>query len=164
MRVQCSNCGAVYQIDDSKIPEKGIHATCKKCKTRFRIKKKGSTTQQEGTHEEIIPCPKCGHVNIASISSDVCVNCGFAFSDEDKKQLTITIDKEDWPRPTVTTSHPDFLPTSIWHSFSVSVRRFWVHSATKIGGQAFSLRRAQPSRVSFLLPNSRAIDWKPYLF
>jgi predicted Zn finger-like uncharacterized protein len=95
MRVQCSNCEAVYQIDDSKIPEKGIHATCKKCKTRFHIIKKGATTQKEGPHEEIIPCPKCGHVNISSISSDECVNCGGAFSEEDKEQLTIIIDKED---------------------------------------------------------------------
>jgi predicted Zn finger-like uncharacterized protein len=95
MKVQCSNCEAVYQIDDSKIPEKGIHATCKKCKTRFHIQKKGSAAKQEGSHEEIIPCPKCGHVNIASISSDACVSCGNAFSDEDKEQLTITIEKEE---------------------------------------------------------------------
>jgi predicted Zn finger-like uncharacterized protein len=95
MKVKCSNCGAVYQIDDSKIPEKGIHATCKKCNTRFRIIKKVAATKKEGAHEEIIPCPKCGHVNIASISSDACVSCGAAFSEEDKERLTIIIDKED---------------------------------------------------------------------
>ena len=95
MRIQCPKCEAVYQIDDSKIPEKGIHVTCKKCKTRFRIIKKGPTTQKEGPHEGIIPCPKCGHVNISSISSDTCVNCGVAFSEDEKEQLTIIIDNED---------------------------------------------------------------------
>ena len=94
MRVQCPNCEAVYQIDASKIPEKGIHATCKKCKTRFHIVKEGPTTEKEGHHEEIIPCPKCGHVNISSVSSDTCVSCGSAFSEEDKEKLTIKIGSE----------------------------------------------------------------------
>jgi predicted Zn finger-like uncharacterized protein len=37
MKAECPNCGAVYQIDDTKIPDKGAHATCAKCQTRFHI-------------------------------------------------------------------------------------------------------------------------------
>ena len=76
MKVQCSNCKAVYQIDESKIPEKGAYATCPKCKTRFYIKKEPKA-QKEEQQEEIIPCPNCGHLNI---SSNTCISCGKVFS------------------------------------------------------------------------------------
>lgn len=91
MKVQCSNCKAVYQIDESKIPEKGAYVTCSKCKTRFHIKKEPKA-QKEEHKEEIIPCPNCGHVNI---STDTCVSCGTVFSKDDKSKLSITIDKDD---------------------------------------------------------------------
>jgi predicted Zn finger-like uncharacterized protein len=87
MKVQCPNCRAVYNIDDSKIPEKGTHATCSKCKTRFEIKKK---FQEQGgeVSQTIITCPNCGHVNI---SSNKCSQCGNVFSEEDMSKLSIKI-------------------------------------------------------------------------
>ena len=87
MKVQCPNCRAVYNIDDSKIPEKGTHANCSKCKTRFEIKKKFK--EQEGeVSRTIITCPNCGHVNI---SSNICSQCGHVFSEEDMSKLSINI-------------------------------------------------------------------------
>jgi len=94
MKIQCPNCKAVYQINDSKIPEKGANATCPKCKTRFYIKKiqKEQEAPKEGEKGEIIPCPNCGHLNI---SSDSCASCGAVFSNEDKEKLGIAIDLND---------------------------------------------------------------------
>jgi len=87
MKVQCSNCKAVYNIDDSKIPEKGAHATCSKCGTRFEIKK--THKEQEGENlQTIITCPNCGHVNL---SSEKCSQCGNVFSEEDRDKLSIQI-------------------------------------------------------------------------
>ena len=91
MKAECPNCEAVYQLDDSKIPEKGVYATCAKCQTRFHVKKEPKI-QKEERQEEIIPSPNCGHVNI---STDTCVRCGSVLSKEDKKSLKITIDVED---------------------------------------------------------------------
>jgi predicted Zn finger-like uncharacterized protein len=87
MKVQCPNCKATYNIDDSKIPEKGTHATCSKCKTRIEVKKKPKESAQEAS-QIIITCPNCGHVNI---SSEKCAQCGKVFSEEDKKKLGIEI-------------------------------------------------------------------------
>jgi len=87
MKVQCPNCRAVYNIDDSKIPEKGTHANCSKCKTRFEIKKK-SMDQEGEASKTIITCPNCGHVNI---SSNKCSQCGNVFSEEDMSKLSIKI-------------------------------------------------------------------------
>ena len=87
MKAQCPKCKAVYNIDDSKIPEKGTYATCSKCKTRFEVKKKPPEPAKEAA-QVIITCPGCGHVNI---SSDKCARCGNAFSEEDKKKLGIQI-------------------------------------------------------------------------
>lgn len=90
MKAQCPKCKATYTIDESKIPEKGAFANCSKCQTRFQVKKEPKA-QKEGAREEIIPCPKCGHLNV---SSDKCVSCGNVFSQEEKDKLSITIDLE----------------------------------------------------------------------
>ena len=91
MKIQCPNCEAVYNINDSTIPEKGAHVTCRKCQTRFHIKKE-QQAEKEDHQEEIIPCSNCGHWNI---STDTCVNCGTVFSKEDKEKLAVKISKED---------------------------------------------------------------------
>ena len=94
MKAQCPKCNAIYNIDDSKIPDKGAHATCAKCKTRFQIKKgqtvekKDNTVQENKEKQIIITCPQCGHINI---SSDKCVQCGNVFSETDKEKLAIQI-------------------------------------------------------------------------
>lgn len=42
MEGKCLNCGAVFKIDASKIPDKGVYARCTKCQTRlFLIKHQG---------------------------------------------------------------------------------------------------------------------------
>ena len=43
MRLQCPKCRAVYKIDGSKIPEKGVQARCPKCQSRFVLRKKSKT-------------------------------------------------------------------------------------------------------------------------
>lgn len=87
MKAQCPKCKAVYNIDDSKIPEKGAQATCPKCRTRFPVKK-GPLGQTEKAQQVIITCPNCDHVNI---STDKCSKCGTVFSSEDIEKLTIQI-------------------------------------------------------------------------
>ena len=42
MKVQCPGCSAVYNIDDSKIPDQGKHGRCTKCGRRFLISKKAA--------------------------------------------------------------------------------------------------------------------------
>ena len=37
MKVQCPNCGAAYQIAESKTPVKGAYAGCLKCQARFFV-------------------------------------------------------------------------------------------------------------------------------
>lgn len=91
MKAQCPKCKAVYNIDDSKIPEKGAQATCAKCKTRFSVKRGDKADDKVDKAEEpqlIITCPNCGHVNL---TLDKCSQCGTVFSDEDKKKLGIKI-------------------------------------------------------------------------
>ncbi len=87
MQVQCPDCKAIYNIDGSKIPEKGAHATCSKCGKRFEIMKRPKE-KDGGTSQVIILCPDCGHVNV---TSDKCVKCGRVFSEEDRERLTIHI-------------------------------------------------------------------------
>lgn len=88
MKVQCPNCKAVYNIDDSKVPEKGVKASCPKCKTRFTLKKLTNVESGDEQQLTIITCPKCGHVNL---TTDKCVQCGAIFSDEEKNKLGIKI-------------------------------------------------------------------------
>ena len=94
MKIQCPNCKTVYNINDSKlppIPDKGAFATCRKCKERMPIKpmKTESKREPEAYQEEIIPCPKCGHVNV---STDACVKCGREFTLEEKEKIKIVLD------------------------------------------------------------------------
>jgi len=99
MKAQCPNCDAVYQIDDSKIPDKGASVKCKKCETRFQIKKEGQPQPKAekpnaalaGSGEspaEIITCPECGRVNIGI---EKCSGCGKTFTDNEKQELAIKI-------------------------------------------------------------------------
>lgn len=94
MKAKCPKCEVAFKLDISKIPEipkEGIYVSCPKCKTQVRIRVKLKPKKIEPSEErspEIIPCPKCGHVNI---SSKICVSCGMVFSLEDMEKLSITI-------------------------------------------------------------------------
>jgi len=39
MKIECPKCKAFYNVDDSKIPERGIYGRCPKCQARFLVKK-----------------------------------------------------------------------------------------------------------------------------
>ena len=91
MKIKCPKCEAVYEISESKIPEKGANVTCKKCQNRFTVKREEKREEkiQEGeTKQVIITCPDCGRVNISKKS---CVGCGRAFSEEEISELKIEI-------------------------------------------------------------------------
>jgi hypothetical protein len=91
MKVKCPNCQIGYNIDISKIPvipEGGITTTCPKCKGKIPIKPDADPPNKEKHHEQIIPCPECGHVNI---STDICAGCGKVFSKEEISSLEIDV-------------------------------------------------------------------------
>lgn len=39
MRFECPNCKKSGQVDDSKVPDSGVYATCPQCSTKFLIKR-----------------------------------------------------------------------------------------------------------------------------
>jgi predicted Zn finger-like uncharacterized protein len=97
MKIQCPKCKAGYNIDISKlpaIPEGGISVTCPKCKNKIPVSLSGQAqpqSQQKAKESEpssIIPCPECGHVNVAS---KTCVSCGKVFTKEELNSLSISI-------------------------------------------------------------------------
>jgi predicted Zn finger-like uncharacterized protein len=68
MKVQCEGCQASYTIDESKIPDEGGSARCKKCGAKIPIRRPTPV----GTKTAI--CPKCG----SPVSEDAtdCMVCG----------------------------------------------------------------------------------------
>jgi predicted Zn finger-like uncharacterized protein len=76
MNIQCPNCKTNYKIDDARIPDKGVYSRCKKCQTKFFVKKETqpSKKKQDGKWVE---CPECG---FAQASSPACKYCGARMS------------------------------------------------------------------------------------
>ena len=77
MKVMCPQCKAVYQIDDSRIPSKGIHGRCPKCKERFFIRKEdgfqetSSNTEKKNQETKMVETPKTLYEKyIAKVNSD----------------------------------------------------------------------------------------------
>jgi predicted Zn finger-like uncharacterized protein len=90
MKGECPNCGAVYKIDDSKIPDKGGYGRCPRCQTRFFIMKEFSSQHQ------LMHCPRCRR---DVESSNFCSNCGFDFWDikggrNGKKDFVLALKKQ----------------------------------------------------------------------
>jgi len=94
MIVKCSNCGAVHNIEDSKIPEKGAYATCRDCKNRFFVVKQKDSNIISNTnlknkksvnHKSDDKCPKCGHIKIEKV--DTCPNCGIVYEKYGKTRI-----------------------------------------------------------------------------
>lgn len=80
MKAQCPSCETGYRIDDSKIPEKGIHARCPKCQTRIFLKKEEPLQLEnpiENPSQDQIVCPNCG---LEQPESDSCVKCGIIYA------------------------------------------------------------------------------------
>jgi len=76
MNIQCPNCKTKYKVDDARIPDKGVYSRCKKCQTKFFVKKetKTSNNKQDG---KWIECPECG---FTQASSQTCKYCGVSIS------------------------------------------------------------------------------------
>jgi predicted Zn finger-like uncharacterized protein len=92
MKVKCPDCETEYKIDISKIPvspEGGITTTCPRCKGKIPLNPYEEPKIQE-RHDQLIPCPECGHVNI---STKICINCGRVFSKEEIENLEIPVEK-----------------------------------------------------------------------
>ena len=53
MKVRCTHCGTIYNIDPEKIPEKGVYVTCCKCQTRFFLKKGPHSITAPHVHESV---------------------------------------------------------------------------------------------------------------
>lgn len=98
MKIQCPKCNTKYNIDITKIPEippQGIRTTCPKCKAQIPIRLgdiPAESAVKKGHKEAILPCPRCGHINV---TTDKCSSCGVVFSDEEKSHLAIYITTED---------------------------------------------------------------------
>ena len=79
MKAQCPSCETACRIDDSKIPEEGIHARCPKCQTRIFLKKEDSLQLEnpiESPSQDQIVCPHCAH---EQPHSESCVKCGIIY-------------------------------------------------------------------------------------
>jgi len=76
MNIQCPNCKTEYKVDDDRIPDKGVYSRCKKCRTKFFVKKETlpSTKKQDG---KWIECSECG---FTQASSQTCKHCGARIS------------------------------------------------------------------------------------
>jgi len=80
MKARCPSCETAYRVDDSKIPEKGIHARCPKCQTRIFLKKEDSLQLEnpiENPSQDQIVCPNCGH---QQLHADTCAKCGIIYA------------------------------------------------------------------------------------
>lgn len=87
MKIQCPKCNAGYNIDITKIPaipEGGVTVNCPKCKGKIPVSltdhSKPQKKEKDSEPSNIIPCPKCDHVNIGS---KTCVSCGKVFTKEE---------------------------------------------------------------------------------
>ena len=99
MKIECSQCGSVYEVKASRIPENGTHATCKKCQNRISVKRPpeernektdtfenqpqldGPTVNNQETITQKpadILCSKCGQRQPNSYEK--CFKCGFDFN------------------------------------------------------------------------------------
>ena len=76
MKARCPSCETAYRIDDSKIPEKGIHARCPKCQTRIFLKKEDSLQLENSSRDEFV-CPNCGQ---EQPHSESCLKCGIIYA------------------------------------------------------------------------------------
>jgi predicted Zn finger-like uncharacterized protein len=76
MEIKCPECEAGYRIDESKIPAKGVHATCPKCQARFLVPRESQTGKKI--------CPNCGYKRQPKddefFSATDCPKCGVIYT------------------------------------------------------------------------------------
>ena len=130
MKAQCPNCEAVYRIDESKIPEKGAYAKCRKCQMRFLIRRE-SDLQLDTTPRHNMTCPKCGH---EQPPSDRCTQCRIVFSKYDAAQQKRKEEVEEADEAFDAFKRPDSPPAKpsigqLYLSFRgrVSLKTYWLY-------------------------------------
>lgn len=69
MQIKCNQCEAIFNIDESKVPEKGAKAKCTKCGAAIIVQKKTGTDKPT--------CPKCGAERKEGEAE--CVKCGVVY-------------------------------------------------------------------------------------
>jgi len=81
MQARCPKCESVYNVKDSKIPDKGIYAKCPKCQERFFLKKDNSFNETPSESEKDV-CPNCGQERKAE---DIkCPKCSVVYGKYDE--------------------------------------------------------------------------------
>ncbi len=60
MKIQCPACQTAFNVDEAKIPEKGVQSTCKNCSTRFLVTRAGAVAEKPDT---------AGGVDLAALES-----------------------------------------------------------------------------------------------
>ncbi len=76
MNIQCPNCKTEYKIDDARIPDKGVYSRCKKCQTKFFVKKETDQITKK-KDSKWVECPECG---LTQAQSQTCKYCGASIS------------------------------------------------------------------------------------
>jgi len=76
MNIQCPNCKTEYKIDDARIPDKGVYSRCKKCQTKFFVKKETKPSNKK-KDSKWVECPECG---LTQAPSETCKYCGARIS------------------------------------------------------------------------------------
>jgi len=76
MNIQCPNCKTEYKIDGARIPNKGVYSRCKKCQTKFFVKKETSQFKKK-QGRKWVECPECG---LTQAPSQTCKYCGVRIS------------------------------------------------------------------------------------
>jgi len=76
MNIQCPNCKTEYKIDDARIPDKGAYSRCKKCQTKFFVKKETKPSKKKQV-SKWLECPECG---LTQAPSEICKYCGARIS------------------------------------------------------------------------------------
>lgn len=76
MNIQCPNCKTKYKIDDARIPDKGVYSRCKKCQTKFFVKKETDQITKK-KDSKWVECPECG---LTQAPSQTCKYCGASIS------------------------------------------------------------------------------------
>ena len=105
MKIQCKSCNAVYNIDESKIPENGVNISCKKCQNRMYIEKAKKDEQDEAKEhfkEKII-----NYERIESLLERIAVALEKISESCERKEDKQIIDEKDETQETVETTSDD---------------------------------------------------------
>ncbi|MGD8863105.1 MAG: zinc-ribbon domain-containing protein, partial [Myxococcales bacterium] len=62
IKVECESCKAPYELDERRIPDKGMKMRCPKCGTSFTVTKSGGTTPAGAAAPAAPPPPASGAI------------------------------------------------------------------------------------------------------